>query len=141
MVTACTTQVLDTSNVPVEETAGTGQPVAPETEVNDLREPTSEEVMYHVFAAEFLGSEGDMEAAVGEYLEAALESGDPGIARRATRIAFAAQAWLQAAMAADRWAYLDPENVEAHQAAATAMLLTGDYGGLDPRCLPVGPVR
>jgi len=131
MVTACTTQVLDTSNVPVEETAGTGQPVAPETEVNDLREPTSEEVMYHVFAAEFLGSEGDMEAAVGEYLEAALESGDPGIARRATRIAFAAQAWLQAAMAADRWAYLDPENVEAHQAAATAMLLTGDYAGAE----------
>ena len=131
MVTACTTQVLDTSNAPVGETADTGQPVALENEVKDLREPTSEEVMYHVFAAEFLGSEGDLEAAVGEYLEAALESSDVGIARRATRVAFAAQAWLQAAMAADRWAFLDPENVEAHRSAATAMLLTGDYAGAE----------
>jgi tetratricopeptide (TPR) repeat protein len=131
MVTACTRQVLDTSNVPVGETADAGQSVAPESEVKDLREPTSEEVMYHVFAAEFLGSEGDLEAAVGEYLEAALESSDAEIARRATRVAFAAQAWLQAAMAADRWAFLDPENVEAHKSAATAMLLTGDYAGAE----------
>ncbi len=122
-------QTLDTSDVTVEEKAGAGQQNASENEVEIFPEPTSEEIMYHVFAAEFLGSEGDLEAAVGEYLEAALESGDSAVARRATRIAFAAQAWLQAAMAADRWALLDPENVEAHQSAATAMLLSGDYAG------------
>jgi len=131
ILTACTTQTIDTSNEPVREQADTGQPVAMENGVTELGEPTSEEVMYHVFAAEFLGSEGDLEAAVGEYLEAALESDDAEIARRATRIAFAAQAWLQAAMAADRWALLDPENVEAHQSAATSMLLTGDYAGAE----------
>lgn len=124
-------QTLDTSDVAVEEKVGAGQEPVSENEVEVFREPTSEEVMYHVFAAEFLGSEGDLEAAVGEYLEAALESGDSAVARRATRIAFAAQAWLQAAMAADRWALLDPENVEAHQSAATAMLLTGDYAGAE----------
>ncbi|MEE8495091.1 MAG: tetratricopeptide repeat protein [Xanthomonadales bacterium] len=124
-------QTHDTHDVPVGENAAAGQTVAAENGVKELREPTSEEVMYHVFAAEFLGSEGDLEAAVGEYLEAALESGDAEIARRATRVAFAAQAWLQAAMAADRWALLDPENVEAHQTAATAMLLTGDYAGAE----------
>jgi tetratricopeptide (TPR) repeat protein len=131
MLTACATQTLDTSDVPVGEKAGDGQPITTEKEVKELLEPTSEEVMYHVFAAEFLGSEGELEAAAGEYLEAALESNDAEISRRATRIAFAAQAWLQAAMAADRWALLDPENVEAHQAAATAMLLTGDYAGAE----------
>ncbi len=131
MLTACTMQTLDTSDVAVEEKVGAGQEPVSENEVEVFREPTSEEVMYHVFAAEFLGSEGDLEAAVGEYLEAALESGDSAVARRATRIAFAAQAWLQAAMAADRWALLDPENVEAHQSAATAMLLTGDYAGAE----------
>jgi len=73
----------------------------------------------------------NMEAAVGQYLEAAMESDDPEIAHRATRIAFAAQAWLQAAMAADRWALLDPENVEAHRAAATALLQTGDYASAE----------
>lgn len=131
MVNACTTQTLETGDSPVGEKAGAGQSIATENEVKARLEPTSEEVMYHVFAAEFLGSEGNLEAAVGEYLEAALESGDAEIARRATRIAFAAQAWLQAAMAADRWAFLEPDEVEAHQAAVTAMLLTGDYAGAE----------
>ena len=124
-------QTLDSSDVPVGEHAGAGQPVATENELKEPREPISVEVMYHVFAAEFLGSEGDLEAAVGEYLEAALESDDAAIARRATRVAFASQARVQAAMAADRWAFLDPENVEAHQSAASAMLLTGDYAGAE----------
>ncbi len=131
MLNACTTQTLDSSDAPVGGNASDGHSIATENEVKERLEPTSEEVMYHVFAAEFLGSEGEMEAAVGEYLEAALESNDAEIARRATHIAFAVQAWLQAAMAADRWALLDPENVKAHQAAATAMLLTGDYAGAE----------
>jgi len=94
-------------------------------------EPTSEEVMYRVFAAEYLGAEGNLQAAVGEYLEAALASDDPAIARRATRVAFAAEAWQQATMAADRWALLDPDNVAAHESAAAAMLQVGDYIGAE----------
>jgi tetratricopeptide (TPR) repeat protein len=95
------------------------------------REPTSEEVMYRVFAAEYLGAEGDLGAAVGEYLEAAMASDDPAIARRATRVAFAAEAWQQAVLAADRWALLDPDNVAAHESAAAAMLSVGDYLGAE----------
>ena len=95
------------------------------------REPTSEEVMYRVFAAEYLGSEGDLLGAVGEYLAAAMDSDDPEIARRATRVAFAAESWQQAAMAADRWALLDPANVAAHESAAAAMLNVGDYLGAE----------
>lgn len=94
-------------------------------------QPTDEEVMYRVFAAEYLGAEGDLNAAVEEYLVAALRSDDVAIARRATRVAFAAEAWQQGAMAADRWALLDPSNVEAHDAAASAMLLVGDYLGAE----------
>lgn len=94
-------------------------------------EPTSDEVMYRVFAAEYLGAEGDLEAAVGEYLEAAMVSDDPAIAHRATRVAFAAEAWQQAVMAADRWALLDPANVAAHESAAAAMLMVGDYFGAE----------
>jgi tetratricopeptide (TPR) repeat protein len=95
------------------------------------REPTDEEVMYRVFAAEYLGAEGDLQGAVGEYLEAAVRSDDPEIARRATRIAFAAEAWQEAAMAADRWALLDPSSVAAHESAAAAMLNIGDYLGAE----------
>ncbi len=102
-------------------------PVAPATE----RVPTDPEVMYRVFAAEYLGAEGDLHAAVGEYLEAAMNSNDPQIARRATRVAFATESWQQAAMAADRWALLDPTSVSAHESAALAMLLIGDYMGAE----------
>ena len=87
--------------------------------------------MYRVFAAEYLGAEGNLEDAVGEYLEAAMRSEDVAIARRATRVAYAAEAWQQAAMAADRWALLEPDSIAAHESAAVAMLLIGDYMGAE----------
>jgi len=111
--------------------AGQSDAAVQESAAGSSREPTSEEVMYRVFAAEYLGAEGDLESAVGEYLEAAMVSDDPEIARRATRVAFAAEAWQQAAMAADRWALLDPDNVAAHESAAAAMLSVGDYLGAE----------
>jgi len=112
------------SNEPRQDTSET-------VEVSPGLQPTSEDVMYRVFAAEYLGAEGDLEGAVGEYLEAALTSDDPEIAQRATRVAFAAEAWQQAAMAADRWTVLDPKNVAAHESAAAAMLNLGDYFGAE----------
>lgn len=93
--------------------------------------PTDAEVMYNVFAAELLGSEGDLEGAVSAYLEAAMESDDPAIAQRATRVALAAQSWFQAAMAADRWALLAPDDMAAREAAAATMLATHDYAGAE----------
>jgi tetratricopeptide (TPR) repeat protein len=87
--------------------------------------------MYHVFAAEYLGSEGDWQAAVNEYLEAAMRSEDPEIARRAARVAFAAEAWQQASMAAVRWAELDPESIPARESAVYALLRIGDYAGAE----------
>lgn len=110
---------------------------APAVEPEALREPTDEEVMYRVFAAEYLGAEGDLQSAVGEYLEASMVSDDPEIARRATRVAFAAEAWQQAAMAADRWALLDPHSVAAHESAAAAMLTVGDYFGAEHHVMQI----
>ena len=112
---------------PAQETPPAAAPPAMET----LGEPTSEEVMYRVFAAEYLGAEGDLQGAVGEYLEAAIESDDPAIARRATRVAFAAESWQEAVMAADRWALIEPDNVAAHESAAAAMLQVSDYLGAE----------
>jgi tetratricopeptide (TPR) repeat protein len=78
-----------------------------------------------------LGSEGELPQAVDQYLDAALISSDPAIAQRATRIAFAAESWQQAAMAADRWAVLAPSSVPAQESAATAMLRVGDFFGAE----------
>jgi tetratricopeptide (TPR) repeat protein len=103
---------------------GAQSPAAPAGEID-------EEVMYRVMSAEMRGNDGDMEGAVGDYLSAAMESTDPQVAMRATRVAFAAQAWQQASMAADRWAMLDPQNLSAHESAALAMLATADYAGAE----------
>lgn len=121
---ACLTVACVTTPEPREQA---GDPATTDA----VRDPTSEEVMYRVFAAEYLGAEGDLQGAVGEYLEAAIVSDDPEIARRATRVAFAAEAWQEAAMAADRWALLDPQNVSARESAAAAMLNVGDYVGAE----------
>jgi len=109
----------------------------PPSVVEETAAPTSENVMYRVFAGEYLGSEGDLEGAVGEYLEAAMESEDPAIARRATRIALAAEAWQEAAMAAVRWAVLAPESVPAHDSAASSLLMVGDYLGAEYQLLEI----
>jgi tetratricopeptide (TPR) repeat protein len=93
--------------------------------------PTDPEVMYRVFAGEFLGAEGDLEKAADEYLAAAVESDDPEIAERATQVAIAAQAWQHAAMAADRWALLQPDSLDAREIAARAMILVGDYANAE----------
>ena len=110
-------------------------PVSQSGSESDSRPPEEaeidEEVMFRIMAAEMRGNEGDMQGAVGDYLAAAMESDDPAVSMRATRIAFAAQAWQQASMAADRWALLDPQNLSAHEAAALSMLATADYAGAE----------
>ncbi|HET6566132.1 MAG TPA: tetratricopeptide repeat protein [Xanthomonadales bacterium] len=107
------------------------QPSIPADAPADETVSMDEEVMYRVMAAEMKGNDGDMEGAVGDYLAAAMESDDPQVAMRATRVAFAAQAWQQATMAADRWALLDPDNLSAHEAAAMSMLATADYAAAE----------
>ena len=93
--------------------------------------PTDDEVMYRVMSAEMLGSKGELDKAAAEYLAAALQSEDPEIARRATEVAISAQAWHYAAMAADRWLMLAPDNPDALQSAARSMLLAGDFVGAE----------
>lgn len=123
-------------DVEVAETLNPGSGEAQEDQPDPdapppLTGPTDAEVMYNVFAAELLGSEGDLDGAVTSYLEAAMNSDDPAIAQRATRIALAAQSWYQAAMAADRWALLAPDDMAAREAAAATMLATSDYMGAE----------
>jgi len=129
LLSACASGAQPSSQSEADDTTDSqSTPAAQSAPVSEL-ERTDDEVMYRVFAAEYLGSEGDLEGAVGEYLEAALRSDDPQIARRATQVAYAAEAWQQASMAADRWSLLQPDSVPAHESAAIAMFLVGDYLG------------
>jgi tetratricopeptide (TPR) repeat protein len=94
-------------------------------------QPTDPNVMYHVFAAEVLGTEGDFSGAASEYLEAAMLSEDPEIAERAARVAVSAAEWQMVALASDRWATLAPESLEARELAAGSRLREGDYVGAE----------
>ena len=100
------------------------------SEVSGLA-PTDTDIMYHVLAAEVLGSEGDFSGAAAEYLEAALASQDPEIAERAARVAVSAGEWQMVALASDRWAMLQPDSLDAHQLAAGSRLREGDYAGAE----------
>ncbi len=129
LLSACASGAQPSSQAAAEDTTNNEPSSATQNIPISERERTDEEVMYRVFAAEYHGSEGDLEGAVGEYLEAALRSDDPQIARRATRVAYAAEAWQQASMAADRWSILEPDSISAHESAAVAMMLVGDFLG------------
>jgi tetratricopeptide (TPR) repeat protein len=93
--------------------------------------PTDPDVMYHILAAEVLGSEGDFSGAASEYLEAALKSDDPEIAERAARVAVSAGEWQMVALASDRWAMLDPVSLDARELAAGSRLREGDFVGAE----------
>ncbi len=85
------------------------------------------DTLYRVMAAELEGSAGEVSAALSNYLEAALLSDDPDVAKRATMLSIRARSWQHAAMAADRWQLLEPNNLDATKALATAQLASGNY--------------
>lgn len=127
LLSACTT-VNEPPAKPIPETP----PLASDSVDSEVRlQPTDPEVMNHVFAAEMLGSEGDFSAAAAEYLEAALLSDDPEIAKRAARVAVSAGEWQMVALASDRWAMLDTTSLEARELAAGSRLREGDYVGAE----------
>ena len=131
LTTACT-MAQETPPQPAAETV----PVPVETDTSEAvpdaeLPPTDTDVMQHVFAAEVLGAEGDFAGAAAEYLEAALTSEDPEIAERAARVAVSAGEWQMVALASDRWAMLQPNNLNARELAAGSRLREGDYVGAE----------
>lgn len=82
----------------------------------------SQDVLYDIMVAEFARQEGDLTLAVQHYLHAAQRSRDPAVAERAAKLALQAKDHPDALTAARLWVSLDPDNLEAHQAAATLYL-------------------
>ena len=129
-MTACSSVQESPPEVVVETDAPMTETVVEETPEPELQ-PTDPNVMYHVFAAEVLGAEGDFSGAAAEYLEAAMVSDDPEIARRAARVAVSASEWQMVALASNRWAMLAPESLDARELAAGSRLREGDYVGAE----------
>ena len=130
MTTGCSSTQVASSKLDASTEAKPSESIVDEASEVELS-PTDSELMYHIFAAELLGAEGDFSAASAEYLEAALMSVNPEIAERAARVAVAAGEWQMVALASDRWAMLAPSSQDARELAAGSRLREGDYVGAE----------
>jgi tetratricopeptide (TPR) repeat protein len=83
------------------------------------------ELMYQLMVGEIAGQMGQLDTAVEHYMAAAMASGDPAVAERATRIALFANQRDQALAGARRWVDLAPGNMEARQVLAALLVNAG----------------
>jgi len=72
------------------------------------------DLVYLLMLAEVAAHRGDLTTSVQSYLKAARQSDDPAIAERATRVASFARDYKSAMLAAERWAELQPDNLDVH---------------------------
>ena len=84
------------------------------------------DVLYKLLVGEFASHLGDLTLSLENYLEAARETRDAGVAARAVKIAVMAQDNERALEAGRLWYQFDPSSVEARQVLASLLLRTGD---------------
>jgi tetratricopeptide (TPR) repeat protein len=87
------------------------------------------DVMYRLLVAEIAGRRGDLALALRSYLDVARETRDEGAAERAVRIAVFSRDETGGVEAAQLWAEIVPQSVEARQVLAAMLLRTGDVDG------------
>jgi tetratricopeptide (TPR) repeat protein len=95
------------------------EPVRPKIELTG-------DLMYRILEAEFAGQRGHIETSLTNYSALALETQDPKIVERATRIAVYARETQTADELANLWTELDPRNPDPHQVLAVMALRDGD---------------
>ena len=107
---------------PVEETASTTETPTPQ-----VYGSFSEEALFALLTAELAGQRNRFDIALGNYVQQANATQDPGIAERGFRIAEylgAEQAALDTAMI---WAQNAPDNLDAQRAAAVQLARAARY--------------
>lgn len=72
------------------------------------------QLIYLLLLAEISAQRGALPVSVSAYLKASQLTTDPKIAERATRVASFARDYKSALKAAERWAVLQPRNLDAH---------------------------
>ncbi len=89
-------------------------------------EPFPEDSMYQLLVAEVAGYRGEYEVALEKYAKMAQETRDAGVAARATRLANYLKNSDLALEAAQIWAEVEPESIEAHRHAAELLVRSGN---------------
>ena len=94
--------------------------------------PLEGETLYDLLVGEMAGQRGELVLSVRHYLQAAVETRDPRIAERATRIAIYSRMQDEALKAGRIWVETDPENLQAHQVLSGLYMRHGDPMGAIP---------
>lgn len=91
--------------------------------------PFQEDSFYQLLVAEVAGYRQDYETALKKYMEMAEETRDAGVAARATRLANYLKRHDQTLKAAQIWAEVEPDNIDAHRHSADQLMRSGDLEG------------
>lgn len=113
----------DTPNV-IEVDIAKKPKVAPEPPEYPVA-PFQGDSLYQLLVAEVAGFRSDYELALQNYLTATLETQDPGVAARATRLALYLKKDDVARQTVTIWTESDPSNIDAHRHAADLLLRAG----------------
>ena len=81
--------------------------------------------MYELLVAEVAGYRSRYDVALAKYLDAAVETRDPGVAARGTRLGLYLKKYDEALEMALIWAEVEPDNVAAHRNAVDLLLRAG----------------
>lgn len=84
------------------------------------------DLLYQILIGEMAANRGDSPLAVESYLLAALNSTDPALAERATRVAIQHEDWDAAGEAGRHWASLEPDSMDVQRLLAGVYLRAGD---------------
>jgi tetratricopeptide (TPR) repeat protein len=114
-ITACSS-----INSKPEDPADTAEAVA-DTEQEVATRPFPGDSFYDLLVAEFAVRRSYYDLALGNYLQQAHQTRDPGVTARATHLAQFLQADNAALDAAQLWVELEPDNVEAQYTSATML--------------------
>jgi len=115
-------------STPIQKTAYVGDSVAPVYEPGEL----NRESLYDLLVAEISGQRQQFDTAMELYLKQAELTGDPGVAKRATRVAQYVKDREAMAKAARLWRQAEPDNMEPYQISASLLLHEGRYEEAKP---------
>jgi tetratricopeptide (TPR) repeat protein len=87
------------------------------------------DALYQLLVAEVAGYRGDYATALTKYMAMTVETRDPGVAARATRLAVYVKDDAAAMRAAQVWSEVEPDNLDAQRYAASQLIKAGDLEG------------
>jgi len=91
--------------------------------------PFEDDALYQLLVAEVAGYRQDYETALIKYMEMAEQTRDAGVAARATRLANYLKRHDMTLKAAQIWAEVEPDNIDAHRHSADQLMRSGDLEG------------